>query len=108
VDEDILKRHIRFGSMPSGNPLANALMLVVAALAVGAAIVLGFVAFIVFAGIALVLAAIVGIRLWWFSRKLGREARGKSERGDEQTSGRVIEGEYTVVSTRTRRKPHDD
>jgi membrane protein implicated in regulation of membrane protease activity len=94
--------------MPSGNPLANALMLVVAALAVGAAIVLGFVAFIVFAGIALVLAAIVGIRLWWFSRKLGREARGKSERGDEQTSGRVIEGEYTVVSTRTRRKPHDD
>jgi hypothetical protein len=103
-----LKRNIRFGNVSAGNPLANALMLVVGALAVGAAIVLGFFAFIVLSGIVLVLAAIVGIRLWWFSRKLNREAQrpsaGPSGSGDERaSSGRVIEGEYTVVSTRTRR-----
>jgi membrane protein implicated in regulation of membrane protease activity len=102
-----LKRNIRFGNVSGGNPLANALMLVVGALAVGAAIVLGFFAFIVLSGIVLVLAAIVGIRLWWFSRKLKREARrpsaGPSATDEEQaSSGRVIEGEYTVVSTRTR------
>lgn len=103
-----MKRNIRFENVSAGNPLANALMLVVGALAAGAAILLGFFAFVVLAGIVLVLAAIVGIRLWWFSRKLKREARRPSARPsaahDEQaSSGRVIEGEYTVVSTRARR-----
>ena len=103
-----MKRNIRFGNGSAGNPLANALLLVVGALAVGAAIVLGFFAFIVLSGIVLVLAAIVGIRLWWFSRKLRGEARGPSGTREEQaSSGRVIEGEYTVVSTRTRRDPRD-
>jgi membrane protein implicated in regulation of membrane protease activity len=99
-----LKRNIRFGTIPAGNPLANVLMLIVGALAVCAALVLGFFAFVVLSGIVLVLAAIVGIRLWWFSRKLKREARTVSGEQDGQApSGRVIEGEYTVVSTRTRR-----
>lgn len=103
-----MKRNIRFGTVPAGNPLANALMLIVGALAVGAAIVLGFFAFVVLSGIVLVLAAIVGIRLWWFTRKLKRQARGSSAASDEETSsGRVIEGEYTVVSTRTRRRSRD-
>ena len=103
-----MKRNIRFGNVSAGNPLANALMLVVGALAVGAAIVLGFFAFIVLSGIVLVLAAIVGIRLWWFTRKLKREARRPSASRDEQaSSGRVIEGEYTVVSTRSRRNSRD-
>lgn len=107
-DEDTLKRNIRFGTLPAGNPLANALMLVVGALAVGAAIVLGFLAFIVLAGIVLVLVAIVGIRLWWLTRKLRREAREPSVSGDGQASSRrVIEGEYRVVATRTRRDSRD-
>lgn len=78
-------------------------MLVVGALAVGAAIVVGFFAFIVLSGIVLMLAAIVGIRLWWFKRKLRRQ----SGTDRQATSDRVIEGEYTVVSTRTKRKPRD-
>lgn len=103
-----MKRNIRFGTIPAGNPLANALMLIVGALAVCAALVLGFFAFIVLSGIVLVLAAIVGIRLWWFGRKLKREARTASGEQDGQSSAsRVIEGEYTVVSTRRRRGPRD-
>lgn len=107
-----MKRNIRFGNVSAGNPLANALMLVVGALAVGAAIILGFFAFIVLSGIVLVLAAIVGIRLWWFSRELKREARRPSAgssapHAEQPSSGRVIEGEYTVVSTRPRRNPRE-
>lgn len=103
-----MKRNIRFGNVPAGNPLANVLMLIVGALAVGAAIVLGFFVFVVLSGIVLVLAAIVGIRLWWFSRKLKRQARESSAARNEETSaGRVIEGEYTVVSTRARRRSRD-
>ena len=99
-----MKRNIRFGTIPAGNPLANALMLIVGALAVGAALVLGFFAFVVLSGIVLVLAAIVGLRLWWFSRKLRREAsREAGTQNGRSSSGRVIEGEYTIVSTRTRR-----
>ena len=103
-----MRRNTRSGSVPVGNPLANALMLVVGALAVGAAIVLGFLAFIVFAGIVLVLAAIVGIRLWWLSRKARKHyAKADELAARRKTPGRVIEGEYTVVSTRTERETRD-
>lgn len=104
-----MRRNIRFGTIPAGNPLANALMIVVGTLAIGAAIVLGFFAFIVLAGIIVVLAAIVGIRLWWFNRKLRkRAAKGGDELAARRTSpGRVIEGEYTVVSTKSERKTRD-
>jgi len=98
-----LKRNIRFGTVPAGNPLVNALMLVVGALAIGAAIVLGFFAFIVLSAIVLVLAAIVGIRLWWFRRNLRKGPVGGDDSDERRrTSGGVIEGEYTVISTRTR------
>ena len=104
-----MRRNIRFGTIPAGNPLANALMFVVGTLAIGAAIVLGFFAFIVLAGIVLVLAAIVGIRLWWFNRKLRKQAAEGDELSARRKSpGRVIEGEYTVVSSRSERQRRDE
>ena len=51
--------------IPAGNPIANALVIIVGALAIGASIVLGFFAFIVLASIVLVLGAIIGLRVWW-------------------------------------------
>lgn len=94
--------------MPAGNPLANAIMLVVAALAVGAAIVLGLFAFIVLSGIVLVLAAIAGLRLWWFGRQLRKQAStDPSPGGRQEPSGRVIEGEYTVISTKPGSRSRD-
>ena len=80
----------------AGNPIANALVVIVGALAIAASIVLGFVAFVVLGSIILVLAAIVGIRVWWFNRQLQRQASGTSA-PDVGPPGGVIEGEYHVV-----------
>ena len=81
---------------PAGNPIANALVIIVGALAIGASIVLGFVAFVVLSGIILILAAVVGIRLWWFNRKLQKGA-ASGQRDEAPVSG-VIEGEYHEVT----------
>lgn len=81
--------------MPAGNPLANALVIIVGALAIAASLVLGFLAFVVLASIILVMAAIIGVRVWWFNRKLSKMA---ARRGQSPTqAGGVIEGEYHVI-----------
>ena len=88
--------------LPFSNPLANALVVLVGALAIGASIVLGFIAFVALGSLILVLAAIVGIRVWWFKRKLRRQGgsahrptAGRPER--QSTRIEIIEGEFKVV-----------
>lgn len=80
---------------PAGNPLANVLVVIVGALAIGASIVLGFLAFVVLASIIFVMAAVIGIRVWWLNRKLAKSGTGP-QAGTRKTDG-VIEGEYHVV-----------
>ena len=82
--------------MPAGNPIANALVLIVGTLAIGVSIVLGFFAFVVLGSIVIVLAAIIGLRVWWFNRKLQRQMRDAPEPAPRSAGG-VIEGEYHVV-----------
>ena len=82
--------------IPVGNPIANALVVIVGALVIGASIVLGFFAFVILASIVLVLGAIVSLRVWWFNRKLRREMRNKPPSSDS-VQLHVIEGEYHVV-----------
>lgn len=104
-----MNRKIRYGAMPAGNPITNVLMVVVGALAVGALIVLGIVAFLVVASIILVLAGIVGIRVWWHNRKLRKEfeAGGRSVPGVGRDTD-VIEGEYYTTPTRSEREREGD
>jgi predicted lipid-binding transport protein (Tim44 family) len=78
----------------SGNPIANALVIIIGALAIGASIVLGFFAFIVLASIVLIMASVIGIRVWWFNRKLQKAARKAPK---QQQAGGFIEGEYHVI-----------
>ncbi|MBT8105752.1 MAG: hypothetical protein HKO69_01710 [Woeseiaceae bacterium] len=79
--------------IPGGNPIANALVVIVGALAIAASLVLGFFAFVVLGSIVLVLGAIIGLRVWWFNRKLGKQLKN----AQEAPQGGVIEGEYHVV-----------
>ena len=81
--------------IPVGNPIANALVVIVGALAIGASIVLGFVAFVVLGSVVLVLGAIISLRVWWFNRKLKQQAGAQPP--PETQGQRVIEGEYHVV-----------
>jgi hypothetical protein len=89
--------------LPAGNPIANALVVIVGALAIGASIVLGFFAFVVLGSVLLVLGAIIGLRVWWFNRRLNREMQRVAKPANRNGDG-VIEGEYTVVHVRRREK----
>ncbi len=82
--------------LPAGNPIANLFVIVVGALVIGVSVVLGFVAFIVLGSIVVVLAGVVGLRLWWFNRKLRSQAPDNQSRQDGGNSG-VIEGEFQVL-----------
>jgi len=84
--------------MPAGNPIANALVVIVGALAIGASIVLGFFAFVVLGSIILVFGAIIALRVWWFNRRLAKQAGGRPP-PQQQPKGGVIEGEYHVVKS---------
>jgi len=83
--------------LPAGNPIANIFVIIVGALAISASIVLGFFAFVIIGSIVLIMASIIGLRVWWFKRKM----RGQTPPGSERTSaaeGGVIEGEFRVVA----------
>ncbi len=81
---------------PGGNPLVNGLVIVAGLLAIAASIVIGFFAVIVLGSAFLVLGAVVGIRLWWYQRKLRRQ--GGLQAGPHGRAGdSMIEGEYTVI-----------
>ena len=78
----------------AGNPLSNILAVIVGTLAIAASIVLGFFAFVIIGGIVAMLAAVIGIRVWWFKRKLQGHVRTEEKPGPAG----VIEGEYRVVA----------
>ena len=85
------------GGFPAGNPIANLFVIIVGALAIGASIILGFFAFVIIGSIVLIMASIIGLRVWWFKRKL----QGQTKSGDARSqadAGGVIEGEFKVVA----------
>ena len=97
-------RRIKFSGAPAGNPLVNALLVVVGAVALGAMVVLGIVAFLVVASILVVLAGVIGLRLWWLGRKLRKAQGGAAERFQAE---HVIEGEYRRVPAEREREDGD-
>jgi protein-S-isoprenylcysteine O-methyltransferase Ste14 len=82
--------------LPAGNPIANIFVVLVGALVIGVSIVLGFVAFVVLGAVIAVLASVIGLRFWWFNRKLKRQGPN-AQTGGSVKSGGFIEGEYRIV-----------
>lgn len=81
--------------------------MLVGALVIGVSLVLGFFAFLILGAIVAVLAAVIGIRLWWLNRKLLREAAGRRADGS-QSPDHIIEGEFRVVDDSGRPERQDD
>jgi hypothetical protein len=88
----------------SGNPLWQALSLLVFGLLLIGAVVMGAVILMVVLGVAVIGAMALYARLWWLRRKLGRSA---AARGAEPGMGTLIDAEYTVVEERDPRSPND-
>jgi len=85
--------------LPTRNPLANILAVVVGIIVISVSLALGFVVFVGIAGFMLVMAAIVTIRIWWAKRRFGAQKTGEPDQATKRTSTiRVIEGEFTEVS----------
>jgi len=83
--------------------LANLFVIIVGALVVGVSVVLGVVAFITLGGLVLVLAAVIGVRVWWLGRKMRKQfAAGETEPQERSANIEIIEGEYHVVPTQKR------
>lgn len=80
--------------MPAGNPIANVFVILAGVLIIAVSIVLGFFAFVVLGSIVAVFAAIMGLRFWWFNRKLRKQG---PVAGTQSSSVTYIEGEYQVV-----------
>jgi len=90
-------RHRQF---PAGNPLANALVVVVGAVVIGVLFVLGVVAFVALATAVLVMGAIIGVRVWWLNRKLGVQQKDPmTQNGRSATGNEIIEGEFRVIGS---------
>jgi hypothetical protein len=84
-------------SFPAGNPIANVFVIIAGALAIGVSIVLGFFAFVVLSGIVLLTAVVVGIRVWWFKRKMQQGSPVNNASRRPKSPAGVIEGEFKVV-----------
>lgn len=93
-----MTRSFKHRQFPASNPLANALVVVVGVLVIAVSFVLGLVAFVALLAAAIVLAAIIGIRVWWLNRKLATGAKRRvKQAGDSASGAEIIEGEFRVV-----------
>ena len=93
-----MNQQFKHRQFPAGNPLANALVVVVGAVVIAVSFVLGVVAFVALASAVLVMAAIIGVRVWWLNRKIGaRQKNHVNQKRTSATGAEIIEGEFRVV-----------
>jgi predicted lipid-binding transport protein (Tim44 family) len=95
--EHSLKYSSASRGFPAGNPIANIFVIIVGALVISASIVLGFFAFVIVGSVVLIMAAIIGLRVWWFKRKFRGQMPPDANKSSAATGG-VIEGEFKVVA----------
>ncbi len=94
-----MNQHFRHRQFPAGNPLANALVVIVGIIVISLSLALGFFVFLGITGFLLVMAAVVGVRNWWYRRRFA--ARDGAEfRRETTVHKQIIEGEYREVRSR--------
>ena len=84
---------------PPQGPLTRIVATIIAVFALLGAFMLGLVALLVIAGIALVIGLAIWLRVAWIKRQLRKSGVNLDmEAGDSRESGNVIDAEYTVVA----------
>ncbi len=103
-----MTQEFKHRQFPAGNPLANALVVIVGAIVIAVAFVLGVFALVALASAVMVLAAIIGVRVWWLQRKVGAARKSHvNQKGGPAADGEVIEGEFRVVGPDNSRESAD-
>ncbi|MDT8319011.1 MAG: hypothetical protein RQ826_00650 [Xanthomonadales bacterium] len=99
-------------SPPPLNPVSRLLAGIAAMLALAGAVFFGVFVLALVLGLGVILSLAVGLRLWWFRKKMGRpgvrvegSAQARDPRAERQDGegGKVIDAEYEVVSRRRER-----
>jgi hypothetical protein len=102
----------RFLSFGSGNPLAQALSLLVFAMVLIGAVIMGAVVLAALVGLAIVAFVVLKLRSWWLRRgSRGRDPNdgpGSGGPGRPAKGIRYIEGEYEVVDADAERHRSDE
>lgn len=80
-------------------PLQGWLAVLLAAVGFAVAMTLGLVFFVFFLALALIVAAVLAIRVWWFKRKLGMGGPAGPKAPGEGMTGTTIEGDYQVLES---------
>jgi len=93
-------------SPPPQSPLTRIVAGIIAVFALVGAFMIGLVAILVVAGVGLIAAGAIGLRIAWIRRQLRKHgidpgaAANPTATDSGQDSGQVIEAEYTVISKR--------
>ena len=93
-----MNQQFRQRQFPAGNPLANALVVIVGIIVISLSLALGFFVFLAVSGFVLVMAIVMSVRNWWYRRKLGGSpSKERQQRRPQPAARQVIEGEYQRV-----------
>ena len=100
-----MNQQFRHGQFPAGNPLANALVVIVGIVVISLSLALGFFVFLGIAAFVVVTAAIMAVRNWWLGRRIRATGDAPPAQARRRSERLVIEGEYEQV--RDRRPPDE-
>lgn len=89
-------------------PLQAWLVVLLSAVGFAVAMTLGLVFFVFFLALALVVAAVLAIRVWWFRRKLGMGGPAGPTAPGAGMTGTTIEGDYQVLDNARSSNPGQD
>ena len=100
-----MNQQFRHRQFPAGNPLANALVVIVGIVVISLSLALGFFVFLGISAFVLAMAAAMGVRNWWHRRRF-KAGPAPDERAQGRPTGqpRIIEGEYHEVRRREERR----
>ncbi len=103
-----MTQQFKFRQIPAGNPLANILVVAVGAIVIAVSFVLGIVAIVALVAALMVMAAIIGVRVWWLNRRFRRSGKTGAEASRTRSSGpSVIEGEFREIGSRNDGEPEN-